>query len=159
MADRPKRSRKPKKPLSEIEAAIADRRQLFLSSWRGLRTMIMAIGNLHIEERNLLLNAASDAQIKTFDYLGYLPSSIREKHNRMKMSGARSPKSARAIFWHDEAKKLAIALWEKRPDLRGNASSTSTIIHKNLEKSCSQENPPVKAPKAETIAKHLSGLS
>lgn len=119
----------------------------------------MATGNLHIEERNLLFNAANDARIKTFDYFVYLPSSNREKHNRMKMSGARSPKSARAIFWHDEAKKLATILWEKRPDLRGNASSTSTIIHKNLEKSCSEANPPVKAPKAETVAKHLSGLS
>jgi hypothetical protein len=157
MADRPRRSRQKRKPLPEIETAIEAHRQLFRGSWRGLFSMIMSIGNLHNEERTLLMDAANNALGETFDYLGFLAPLPGLKHKLKRMSAARAGNRAKAIRWHDKAEKLAAALWEERADFRGNASSTAAAIHEDLAKFCSEVG--VKAPVAGTVAKHIARLS
>jgi hypothetical protein len=157
MADRPnRRSRRIKKPLSEIEAATEAIRQRGLVSQEEFFRTIMTIGSLSQGERELLFNSANKAIAGTMETLLFQVLWLREKHKRKNADTARTGNSAKAMRWHSKAKELADALWREKPNFFGYAGNSAQKIHSDLKAFCLKLE--VKAPKPGTVAKYLSSL-
>jgi hypothetical protein len=157
MADRPnRRSRRIKKPLSEIEAATEAIRQRGLVSQRDLFRTIMTIGSLSQGEREVLLLAANKAIGGMIDTLGFQALLLLNKRRRKNADTARIGNSAKAMRWQSKAKELADALRRERPDFLGNADKSAQEIHSDLTAFCLKFE--VAAPKPGTVAKYLSSL-
>jgi len=150
------RSRQRRTPIPEAERATEAIIQQGHAAQRELFTMIMTIGNLSKDERDMLFLAANKALAETVTSFGSQTFLLREKYKQKNTSAARTGNRVKATAWHDKARRLATDLWEKRSDFRRNASSTAAEIHDDLKKLCSGVG--LKAPVAGTLAKYLSSL-
>ena len=102
--------------------------------------------------------AANKAIVETMTRVHWLSKNyvgtaqkVRARQRLNMRAAARLKKPA---AWHEEAEKLAAALWEKRTDFRHNAEKTAQEIHPELVKACRELG--LTAPKAGTVAKFIA---
>lgn len=143
-----------KKSLAEIESATEALRARGLASLKELYTLIMTVGGLSDADRRELLSLANKAVTDMIASIGFqkMTSDRRFKHTGAQM--ARSGKAEKAAAWHGEVEKLVAALWERRPDFRGNAEKTAQKIYPELEIACRQLG--LAAPRPGTVAKFIA---
>lgn len=143
-----------KKPLAEIDAAIEALRVRAFAAQQELYRLILTVGSLSKDERDTLFIAANKAIVETMTWNGFQLLELRKKFERANAQQARGGKAQKACAWHEEAEKLAAALWEKRTDFRHNAEKTAQEIHPELVKACRELG--LTAPKAGTVAKFIA---